>query len=120
MKKGTKSTGSTSQLIRDFAEKNPTLKPAEIIKELTAQGHKVYPALVSQALRGTGKTKTRTRKRRVKKAGRKKAAVASASSPMELNVAVLKAAADLIRQSGSAENAIQSIRQYQKISSIFG
>ena len=64
MRKGTsKAGGNKSQLIRDFAAANPTMKVSDIVKTLTEQGHKVYPAIVSQALRGSAgakKPKART------------------------------------------------------------
>lgn len=116
MKKGTKNSSSTSQIVRDFAEKNPTMRASEIIKELTAQGHKVYPALVSQALRGvSGAKKPRAGKKRGRKPGTKnKVAVVKNDSTF----GSLKAAAELIKASGSAENAIQSIREFQKIAAL--
>lgn len=116
MKKGTKNSSSTSQIVRDFAAKNPTMRASEIIKELTAQGHKVYPALVSQALRGVqGGTKKSTAKKRGRKPGTKnKVAVVNNDSVY----GSLKAAAELVKASGSAENAIQSIREFQKIAAL--
>lgn len=112
MKKGTKNSSSTSQIVRDFAAKNPTLKASEIIRELTAQGHKVYPALVSQALRGTAAGTKKPGKKRGRKPASKNNVVASKSDTTYGN---LKAAADFVRSSGSAETAIQSIRDFQKI-----
>lgn len=112
MKKGTKNSSSTSQIVREFAAKNPSMKASEIIKELTAQGHKVYPALVSQALRGTSSGKKKTAKKRGRKPGSKNKVVAAKS---ESNFGSLKAAAEFVRASGSAENALQAIRDYQRI-----
>jgi hypothetical protein len=117
LKKGTKNSASTSQIVRDFAAKNPTMRASEIIKELTAQGHKVYPALVSQALRGAqGGTKKRAGgKKRGRKPGTKnKVAVVKNDSIY----GSLKAAAELVKASGSAENAIQSIREFQKLAAL--
>ena len=112
MKKGTKNSLSTSQVVRDFAAKNPSMKPSEIVKELTAQGHKVYPALVSQALRGTTGGRNKAAKKRGRKPGTKNKVVAA---KFDTNLGALKAAAEFVRASGSAEKAIQSIRDYQKI-----
>ena len=116
MKKGTKSSTSTSQIVRDFAAKNPTMKASEIIKELTAQGHKVYPALVSQALRGPADGK-KAGKKRGRKPGVKNKVVAAAKKS-DTSYGNLKAAADFVRSSGSAESALQAIRDYQKIAAL--
>jgi len=115
LKKGTKKGASVSQIIRDYAEKNPGLGPTQIAKDLLAQGHKAYPALVSQALGKTGKKK---KGKATAKRGRKPKAVKSAPGA-EVNLASLKAACEFIKSSGSAENAIASIRNYQKLSSMF-
>lgn len=116
MKKGTKQSGSVSQIIRDYAEKNPGLGPTQIAKDLIAQGHKAYPALVSQAIGKTGKKKGR--RKAAAKRGRKPNAVKAAASA-DLNLLAIKAASDFIKTSGSAENAIASIRTYQKLSAMF-
>jgi hypothetical protein len=123
LKKGTKSSTSTSQIVRDFAANNPTLKASEIIRELTAQGHKVYPALVSQALRGPADKKPG--KKRGRKPGTKNKVVAAArtskspkAASTDTSFGNLKAAADFIRSSGSAESALQAIRDYQKIAAL--
>jgi hypothetical protein len=116
LKKGTKQSASVSQIIRDYAEKNPGLGPTQIAKDLIAQGHKAYPALVSQALGKAGK------KRKGKagaKRGRKAKTATSTSGGGEVNLSALKAASDFIKATGSAENAIASIRNYQKLSSMF-
>lgn len=115
MKKGTKRSASVSQVIRDYAEKNPGLGPTQIAKDLTAQGHKAYPALVSQAL---GKTGKKRKKKAVAKAGRKPKVVKS-SPAADLNLLSLKAASDFIKASGSADKAIASIKTFQKLSSMF-
>ena len=115
LKKGTKNSSSKSQIVRDFAAKNPTLKASEIIKELTAQGHKVYPALVSQALRGSEAGAKKASKKRGRKPGTKNKTAAAKNDATFGN---LKAAADFVRASGSAENAIQSIREFQKIAAL--
>lgn len=124
MKKGTKSSTSTSQIVRDFAANNPTLKASEIIKELTAQGHKVYPALVSQALRRAADGK-KPGKKRGRKPGTKNKVVAAAKTSKaakatnsDTSYGNLKAAADFVRSSGSAESALQAIRDYQKIAAL--
>lgn len=117
MKKGTKSSGNKSQLIRDFATANPDMKPSQIIKELSAQGHKVYPALVSQALRGTPIAKKGRRKTRGK--ARVATGAKSATVAASFDVSNLKATSEFIRQSGSAEQAIESIKAYQKIAALF-
>jgi hypothetical protein len=93
------------------------MKHSQIIKELSAQGHKVYPALVSQALRGTPISKKGRRKTRGK------ARVATGAKPATVaasfDVSNVKATSEFIRQSGSAEQAIESIKAYQKIAALF-
>jgi len=115
LKKGTKQSASVSQIIRDYAEKNPGLGPTQIAKDLIAQGHKAYPALVSQAI---GKTGKKGRRKGAAKRGRKPKVVKT-SSEADLNLLALKAASDFIKSSGSAEKAIASIRTYQKLSAMF-
>ncbi len=116
MKKGTKRASSVSQIIRDYAEKNPGLGPTQIAKDLTAQGHNAYPALVSQAIGKTGKKKG---KRKLTSKRGRKPGTAKASQGADLNLLSLKAASDLIKASGSADDAIASIRTYQKLSAMF-
>ena len=118
MKKGTKRSGSTSKIIRDYVAQNPSLGNAQIVKDLVAQGHKVYPALVNQAT----KRATGTKKRRSSKTSSKRASVkvaASTTAHEEFNIDQFKAAAKFIRLCGSVEAAIASIRQYQKIAELF-
>lgn len=117
MKKGTKKSSNMSQIIRDYAEKNPGVGPTQIAKDLVAQGHKAYPALVSQALRGSASAK----KRKPSKRGRKPGSKAAASKPAvaELNVQSIKATSDFIKLHGSADEAVAAIRTYQKISALF-
>lgn len=115
MKKGTKRSGSVSQMIRDYAQQNPGLGPTQIAKDLMAQGHKAYPALVSQALgKGSGKKK---RKKAAKRGPKPK--VAATAALADVNLASLKAASEFVKTAGSAEQAIASIRNYQKISAMF-
>lgn len=117
MKKGTKKNGNMSQIIRDYAEKNPGVGPTQIAKDLVAQGHKAYPALVSQALRGSASAK----KRKPSKRGRKPGSKAAAAKPAvaELNVQSIKATSDFIKLHASADEAVAAIRTYQKISALF-
>ncbi len=115
MKKGTKKSGSLSQKIREYAEANPGLGPTQIAKDLIAQGHKAYPALVSQALRGSPAKGKKPAKR-----GRKPGSVAKKVAPAaDLNLTSIKAASDFVKSTGSAEQAIESIRAYQKLSAMF-
>lgn len=116
MKKGTKRSASVSQIIRDYAEKNPGLGPTQIAKDLIAQGHKAYPALVSQAI---GKTGTKKGKKKVAAKRGRKPKVVKTGEGVDLNLLSLKAASDFIKASGSADNAIASIRTYQKLSAMF-
>ena len=69
-----------------------------------------------KALRGVqGGTKKSTGKKRGRKPGTKnKVAVVKNDSVY----GSLKAAAELVKASGSAENAIQSIREFQKIAAL--
>lgn len=117
MKKGTKKTGNMSQIIRDYAQANTTLGPTQIAKDLEAQGHKAYPALVSQALRGSKK------KRKGAKRGRKPGATKTTSKAKavgsDVNVQGIKAISDFVKLHGSADEAIASIRSFQKLSALF-
>jgi len=117
MKKGTKrENGNKSQIIRDFAAANPEMKMSEIIKALNEQGHKVYPAIVSQALRNTTVAKKRKSKR-----GRKpgtKSAVKAANNATEFDLSSIKAAAAFVKASGSVDAAISSIKSTQKIAAL--
>jgi len=117
LKKGTKRSSSVSQIIRDYAEKNPGLGPTQIAKDLMAQGHNAYPALVSQAIGKTGKKKAK--RKTAAKRGRKPGSGKAAAAAADLNLLSLKAASDLVKASGSADNAIASIRTYQKLSAMF-
>ena len=113
MKKGTKkSGGNTSQIIRDYAAANPTLGPTQIAKDLIAQGHKAYPALVSQALRGVKSGKKPGKRGR--KPGSTKAVPVG-----DFSLDKLKASAEFIRLHGSLDGAIDSLKTYQKLSSLF-
>lgn len=123
MKKESNTSVSTSQVVRDYAAQNPGLGQSQIVKDLVAQGHKVYPALVSQALRGTGGGK----KRKTSKRGRKPAAAKTAKAakspkakakPAEFNLESLKAAANFIKHCGSVEKAIAAIQSFEKISAL--
>lgn len=117
MKKGTKrENGNKSQIIRDFAAANPEMKMSEIIKALNEQGHKVYPAIVSQALRNTTGAKKRKSKR-----GRKpvtKNAVKATTNATEFDLSSIKAAAAFVKASGSVDAAISSIKSFQKIAAL--
>jgi len=128
MKKENSTSVSTSQVVRDYAAQNPELGQSQIVKDLVAQGHKVYPALVSQALRGTGGGK----KQKGAKRGRKPAAAKTAKTAKtakvakaktmaksaEFNLDSLKLAANFIKQCGSVEKAIAAIQSYEKIAAL--
>ena len=117
MKKGTKREhGNKSQIIRDFAAANPGMKMSEIVKALSEQGHKVYPAIVSQALRGTAGAKKRKSKR-----GRKpgtKNAVKTVSTATEFDLSSIKAAASFVKSAGGIDQALASIKSFQKIADL--
>lgn len=117
MRKGTKSTSSVSQAIRDYASANPGLGPTQISKDLQAQGINAYPALVSQAIRGMSEGKARGKRGRPKgsKAATKKT---KGASPSVDYMATLKATAEFVKLCGSAESAIESIKTLQKITSL--
>jgi hypothetical protein len=117
MKKATKEVGSNkSQIIRDFAAANPNMRPSEIVKTLNEQGHKVYPAIVAQALRGT----TTKKKRKSAKRGRKPAASkATKTTAAEFDLNQIKAAAAFVKSQGSVGAAIESIKSFQKIADLF-
>jgi hypothetical protein len=116
MKKGTnKAGGNKSQIIRDFAAANPGMKISDIVKALSEQGHNVYPAIVSQALRGTAGAKSRKSKRG-RKPGKSKAV--KASSTTEFDLSNIKAAAAFVRVAGGVDAALNSIKSFQKISDL--
>lgn len=109
MKKAAKKTGNMSDLIREFAKANPNLGPTEIAKELVAKGHKVYPALVSQARKKGANG--------VVKRGRK-----PNSESKTLNVSIqrsdvesMKAALAFVKVVGSTEAAIRYLETYKEI-----
>jgi hypothetical protein len=112
MRKGTsKAGGNKSQLIRDFAAANPTMKVSDIVKTLTEQGHKVYPAIVSQALRGsTGAKKPKAKRGR--KPGTKNAVKTTST---EFNLTNIKAAAAFVKATGGVDAAITSIKSFEKM-----
>ena len=117
MKKGTsKENGNKSQIIRDFAAANPEMKMSEIVKALNEQGHNVYPAIVSQALRGTAGAKKRKSKRG-RKPGTKNAVKATKTSA-EFDLSNIKAAAAFVKSAGGVEQALASIKSFQKLSDI--
>ena len=114
MRKPTKSSVNKSQLIRDFVAANPTLGPTEIAKALAEQGHKIYPALVSQALRrSTGTEKSKSKRGR--KPGTKNAVKATST---EFDLTNIKAAAAFVRASGGVDSALSSIKSFQKIAAL--
>ncbi len=115
MKKGTKKTGNMSQIIRDYAQANPTLGPTQIAKDLEAQGHKAYPGLVSQALRGSKKTGAK----RGRKPGATKKTASKTTVVAEVSVQGIKATSEFVKLHGSADEAIASIRSFQKLSALF-
>jgi len=117
VKKGTKKSGSISQMIRDYAAQHPDLGPTQIAKDLEAQGHRAYPALVSQALRGS-KKKTKGAKRG-RKPGSKNTASKAKVTVQEVNVQGIKAVSEFVKLHGSADDAIASIRSFQKLSALF-
>lgn len=115
MKKGTKKAGGNkSQMIRDFAAANPGMKISDIVKALIEQGHKVYPAIVSQALRGTAGAKKRKSKRG-RKPGTKNTVKATST---EFDLSNIKAAAAFVRATGGVDAALSSIKSFQKISDL--
>jgi hypothetical protein len=115
MRKGTsKAGGNKSQLIRDFAAANPTMKVSDIVKTLTEQGHKVYPAIVSQALRGSAGAK-KPKAKRGRKPGTKNAVKTTST---ELNLTNIKAAAAFVKATGGVDAAITSIKSFEKIAEL--
>ena len=112
MRKGTKrENGNKSQIIRDFAAANPGLKSSEIVKALNEQGHKVYAAIVSQALRRpAGATKSKSKRGR--KPGTKNAVKAAST---EFDLSSIKAAASFVKSAGGVDAALASIKSFQKI-----
>jgi arginine repressor len=116
MRKGTKRSNSISQTIRDFASQNPSMSQAQIVRELVSQGHKVYPGLVSQALRrgklSGGKKKKSSKSTRPSKPTRR---AEPQTTELGLSLEHLKATANFVKLCGSTSQAIASIRAYEKI-----
>lgn len=106
----------TSQIIRDYAQANPTLGPTQIAKDLEAQGHKAYAALVSQALRGT--SKKAGAKLGCKRGSRNTSTKAKAVGS-EVNVQGIKAISDFVKLHVSADDGIAAIRSFEKLSALF-
>lgn len=121
MKKGTKRSGSVSQIVRDFAGENPTLGPSDIVRELTAKGHKVYAALVSQALKGTPK---KAKARKVTKAkttaAKRKPGRPKAQGSSQFDLASIRVAAEFVKASGSMEQAIEALDSYKTLVKLMG
>lgn len=90
-----------SQLIRDYKEKHPAAKPAEIVEGLKA--HKVNYGLVANVLH---KAKHRTGK----KHGRKASANGHA-----INLESLLAAKKLVEQLGGIEHAKSALSVLEKL-----
>lgn len=109
MKKGVKKPGNMSQVIRDYAAANPGLGPTQIARDLEAQGHKAYPALVSQALRGGLNP------------GKRGRPVGSGKSSIKsLEMETLKITSEFVRASGSVEKAAAALEAYKKLAQMFG
>ena len=118
MRKGNRHSTSITQLVRDFSAQNPSFGQSQIVRELVSQGHKVYPGLVSQALkRGAGvknrKSSKPARKPRVAKVAKSKA------SEVGFQFDQFKAAANFVKLCGGVDKAIASIRSYEKIVALF-
>ena len=90
--------------------------PTQIAKDLEAQGHKAYPGLVSQALRGS---KKKTGAKRGRKPGATKKTACKTTVVAEVNVQGIKAVSEFVKPHGSADEAIASIRSFQKLSALF-
>ena len=113
MKKAAKKTGNMSDLIREYAEANPTLGPTQIAKELVAKGHKVYPALVSQARKkgANGIVKRGRKPNSESKMGVK--------GGVGFDVAAMQAASSFVKSVGSIEKAEQALQTYKNLSQLF-
>jgi hypothetical protein len=116
MKKATKDQPNKSQMIRDFAAANPSMRPSEIVKALNEQGHKIHPALVIVALRGSSTKKKRKSAKRARKPASSKATKTTAT---EFDLNQIKAAAAFVKSQGSVGAAIESIKSFQKIADLF-
>jgi hypothetical protein len=91
------------------------LGPTQISKDLEAQGRKAYSGLVSQSLGGSKKTDAK----RGRKPGATKKTASKTTVVAKVNVQGIKANSEFVKLHGSADEAIVSIRSFQKLSALF-
>ncbi len=108
MKKASKSSPNKSQLVREFASKNPTATVADIVKHFASMGTSISLPLAYQAL----KTKAKTGAKRGRKPGSSKTAVSAAAAS---SASVLESALEYIKKTGSIDRAIETLAQLKKI-----
>ena len=114
MKKATKDQPNKSQIIRDFAAANPDMRHPQIVKALNEQGHKIHPALVIHALRGS----TTKKKRKIVK--RKPAASkVTRTTATQFDLNQIQVAAAFVKSQGSVEDAMRTIKNYLQIADLF-
>jgi hypothetical protein len=116
LKKGTKRSNNVSKLVRDHYTANPGISQSQVVKDLLAQGHKVYPALVSQAIRNLGGKKPGPKPGSKKRGRPAKAAAVAVSTTLDFSA--IEAAAKFVMEAGSIENAVAAFSSYQKIAKL--
>ncbi len=109
MKKGTRGSENKSQMVRDYASKNPTATGPAIVKALGENGVKVSLPLVYQAMKKNG---SEPKAKRGRKPGSKNKVVTSAASA---SGSLLDAALALIKGAGSFEKAIETLTILKKL-----
>lgn len=117
-----------SKLIRDYKLSTPEATQSEIFKALTAQGHQLSRALVTQALKSLerqanpgGSPKGKRKKRRTKKntatMSRSTAKTNRIAAAAQTQVDRLVLAADFSRSVGGIENALEALNVLRRVAS---
>ena len=104
-----KKSVNKSQMIRDYAAKHPKAGPTEISRELTKQGVKVSPPLVSNVL---GASKRKKSKKRVSS---RKAVGRPATTSDKVSLADLIATQDFVNKVGDIESAEGLLKAIKKL-----
>ena len=106
----TKKTVNKSQMIRDYAAKHPKAGPTEISRELTKQGIKVYPPLVSNVLGASKRKKTKKRVTARKASGRPSTAMQD-----KVSLSDLVAAQEFAGKVGGVDSARSLLKAIEKL-----
>lgn len=105
-KKVEKKSVNKSQLIREYATKHPNAGPTEIARELTNQGIKITPPLVSNVLGAAKKKKGGKRK----KVGRPAEVVSD-----KVSLGALVSANQFVEKVGGVDEARALIKAIEKL-----